>query len=63
MCYMGKTVREWVKAAERSTSVYLPADYWNKLRQIARQEDRSVSYLIRKAVEPIIEQFEPGSEP
>ena len=35
-------------------SVYLPEDQWERLREIAENEDRSVNYLVRQAISDFI---------
>lgn len=39
----------------RSHSVYLPEDFWLRIRAVAKRRDRSVSYIIREAVKPLLE--------
>ena len=60
---MGLATGKSMPTQQESVTTYIPADVKEKLVQWAKEEDRSVSYLVAKLIVEAVEEREKGQSP
>ena len=60
---MGLATGKSMPTQQESVTTYIPADVKEKLMKWAKEEDRSVSYLVAKLIVKAVEEREKGQSP
>ena len=60
---MGLATEKFMPTQQESVTTYIPADVKEKLVKWAKEEDRSISYLVARLIVEAVEEREKGQSP